>query len=346
MKKIVLGLILVAGLLLLSNPSYAQCPDPEAENDLGICDTFYFELYDSANNLGNDVLPRKIYFPMYYRHDVSVATDSMAGFIVPLGITHSNSAAYCSTSSYWNQTVALWVAPQFPRSIFRWFPNYASPGASDSSWMAEYASDFSGREWDFVTLDLVTNNDLDSAHWFLVVAPTGSADQRYGFDGVKKLLATMTLQVEDTMTIYIDSTFWLPSSRFMFSDYNANSFVPRHHFPCTTWVLTDTSYMRCGQDYVEGLHQLPNVPTMFSLSQNYPNPFNANTTIEFAITENGNVNLEIYNILGRKVETLVDKNMDRGTYKVTWNADVPSGVYFYKIVQGNSALTKKMILLK
>jgi hypothetical protein len=111
--------------------------------------------------------------------------------------------------------------------------------------------------------------------------------------------------------------------------------------------------MSCGASYVNDLHQLPNIPTEFALSQNYPNPFNASTTIEFGIPTNGKANLEIFNILGKKVETLVaDKKLETGTYRVTWSSlNMPSGAYFYKLTiqtqEGNPiVITRKMILLK
>jgi len=102
-------------------------------------------------------------------------------------------------------------------------------------------------------------------------------------------------------------------------------------------------------DLADGL-----LPTGFALDQNYPNPFNPSTTISYSIGagEPEHVNLSIFNVLGRKVATLVDKVQGPGNYTVTWqgrepgSARVASGVYFYRLVHGEISDTKKMVLLK
>jgi hypothetical protein len=74
------------------------------------------------------------------------------------------------------------------------------------------------------------------------------------------------------------------------------------------------------------------VPERYSLDQNYPNPFNPSTSIHYGIPENGYVRLDIYNLLGQKVETLVDASQEAGYYNVDWNAsNVSSGIYLYKL---------------
>ncbi len=89
----------------------------------------------------------------------------------------------------------------------------------------------------------------------------------------------------------------------------------------------------------------------FELSQNYPNPFNPTTTIEYSIPVNfsplQNVQLKIYDVLGREVATLVNKKQAPGNYSVKFDAsNLNSGVYFYTLRAGNFVSTKKMILMK
>ncbi len=90
----------------------------------------------------------------------------------------------------------------------------------------------------------------------------------------------------------------------------------------------------------------------FTLLQNYPNPFNPSTTISYTIptnTKNGTVNvkLTVYDVLGREVVTLVNKEQNAGSYKVIFDASkLNSGVYFYQLQSGNFTKSKKMILLK
>ena len=89
-----------------------------------------------------------------------------------------------------------------------------------------------------------------------------------------------------------------------------------------------------------------------TLLGNYPNPFNPETTISFSLKENGPVLLDIYNLKGQKVKTLVNEVMTSGKHNVVWNGtdennrSVASGVYFYKMRNGKFSSTKKMILMK
>ncbi len=90
----------------------------------------------------------------------------------------------------------------------------------------------------------------------------------------------------------------------------------------------------------------------FKLIQNYPNPFNPSTTIDYSIPKTEDVTLEVYNLLGQRVVTLVDENQTAGKHTVQWNGlsqggqQVSSGVYFYKLVSGEYSNIKKMMLLR
>ncbi len=90
----------------------------------------------------------------------------------------------------------------------------------------------------------------------------------------------------------------------------------------------------------------------FRLEQNYPNPFNPTTTIQYRLPETANIKVEIYNVLGRKLRTLVSKKQSAGTHSVVWDGRddtgklVGNGVYFYKLSSGKFNQTRKMILMK
>jgi hypothetical protein len=88
-------------------------------------------------------------------------------------------------------------------------------------------------------------------------------------------------------------------------------------------------------------------PVSFALGQNYPNPFNPSTNISFSIHASGVVSLQVFDVLGRAIATLVNETKAPGEYSVPWDAtDVPSGVYFYKLVAGNSVAVKKLMVAK
>ncbi|MCB5260772.1 MAG: C25 family cysteine peptidase [Candidatus Cloacimonetes bacterium] len=93
-------------------------------------------------------------------------------------------------------------------------------------------------------------------------------------------------------------------------------------------------------------------PIVTELKGNYPNPFNPNTTISFSIKNREFVSVDIYNILGQRVKTLINSDLAPGMHSVTWNGkddnnrNVASGIYFYKMKSGKYTSTKKMILMK
>jgi len=102
-----------------------------------------------------------------------------------------------------------------------------------------------------------------------------------------------------------------------------------------------------GDDPISISNNQNEVPLKFILSQNYPNPFNPSTNIKFAIPKSGFVKLTIFDMLGREVETLVNENLNAGTFNADWNAlKYSSGVYFYKLQAGEFSETKKMIFIK
>jgi DNA-binding beta-propeller fold protein YncE len=89
------------------------------------------------------------------------------------------------------------------------------------------------------------------------------------------------------------------------------------------------------------------IPTSYDLGQNYPNPFNPSTLIPFSIVNDGKVELKVYDILGREVVTLVDRNMTAGTYRVMFDAsDLATGCYHYRMKVNGQVFTKQMLLVK
>lgn len=94
------------------------------------------------------------------------------------------------------------------------------------------------------------------------------------------------------------------------------------------------------------------LPHEFNLEQNYPNPFNPSTTIKYTLARKTQVKIAVYDITGRHIKTLVNKNQQAGLNKVEWNSknqdgnDVVSGMYFYRITAENFTQTCKMILMR
>jgi len=107
-----------------------------------------------------------------------------------------------------------------------------------------------------------------------------------------------------------------------------------------TWDFATGSFTGVEDEFV-------NLPKVFALRQNYPNPFNPSTTIEYDLPKASHVKIEIYNLLGKKVKTILDDYKNVGTHKFIFDSNnLASGVYLYRIQAGTYAKSKKMILLR
>ena len=96
-----------------------------------------------------------------------------------------------------------------------------------------------------------------------------------------------------------------------------------------------------------GVHQPAVLPSVMVLEQNYPNPFNPTTTIEFYIPQTDYVTIKIFDIVGREIATLMNRELVTGHQTITWNGkNVSSGIYFLKLESGELVHTKKMVLLR
>jgi hypothetical protein len=97
---------------------------------------------------------------------------------------------------------------------------------------------------------------------------------------------------------------------------------------------------------VEEGHE-PDLPSRIRLEQNYPNPFNATTEIRFSLDRSSDATLEIFDLMGRKVATLLSGRLVAGSHIVRWDSGrEASGVYFYRLIAGHSSQTRKMVFLK
>ena len=109
----------------------------------------------------------------------------------------------------------------------------------------------------------------------------------------------------------------------------------------------DSGYYQCVWDNSTMVDDNENHPLSFKLEQNYPNPFNPTTTINYEIPNTCLVNIKIYNLLGREIETLINEERTPGKYKIEFNGhNLASGIYFYRITSNSYTKTRKMLLIK
>ncbi len=96
-----------------------------------------------------------------------------------------------------------------------------------------------------------------------------------------------------------------------------------------------------------GINKLEEIPTEYRLYSNFPNPFNPSTNIKFDIPKSSFVRISVFDVMGKEVTTLVNEQLQPGTYETDWNASAfSSGVYFYRLNAGNFSETKRMLLIK
>ena len=96
-----------------------------------------------------------------------------------------------------------------------------------------------------------------------------------------------------------------------------------------------------------GVKEEEEIPTVYSISQNYPNPFNPSTTIKFALPKSAVTKISIYDLLGREIQIVINKELEAGYHEITVNANnLPSGIYLYRMQSGDFTQTNKMLLLK
>ncbi len=110
----------------------------------------------------------------------------------------------------------------------------------------------------------------------------------------------------------------------------------------STWLETGKdTFTSIDEEYGE------EIPNTFSVSQNYPNPFNPSTIISYTLPGTGNVQMKIFDVLGREVAKLADETKSAGKHTVAWNgSNNASGIYFYSITFNNQTLYKKMLMIK
>jgi hypothetical protein len=176
---------------------------------------------------------------------------------------------------------------------------------------------------------------------------------------------------EDFWVQYYNGSSWQTAASFARGvDFNNNTYyhvvlqIPkgtytyptnaRLRFMCDASDNNDDVYIDAiewrgwtGGSSNEGFATSPAAPKVFSLSQNYPNPFNPTTTIAFNLPEAMHVKLDVFNVAGERVATLVDEVRGEGPQTVIFDAaGLSSGIYFYRIIAGDFKETRKMMLLK
>lgn len=233
-------------------------------------------------------------------------------------------------------------------SLYRWiktsptdsFKQYIYYGNIDGRWnpSPEYKPTPlspvpDGRRGDEVILIFGTEY-TDSAKTIYTGPP--KSDSTRGFDLISSFPQTQVMYAVMMRKIKPDSNW-----------YDGDTLVITPYYPVTENDVFTFNPLRLLT--VENKNQIPN---SYKLYNNYPNPFNPQTTIKYDLQKSGKVVIEIFNLLGQKIKTLVNEDKTAGSYTTTWNGTTDkglyaaSGIYFYRIKTENFSNTKKMLLIR
>jgi len=171
-------------------------------------------------------------------------------------------------------------------------------------------------------------------------------DNRHLLDCDKMVIISIRDTVINDFEITIREVVGLPMNKRLFFARNIGMLGSSQDYWIDSANVNGIIYSNISSDIADvDIDKL--IVNNFILYQNYPNPFNPSTTISYSLSESGFVQLNVYDILGREVVYLVNKEQTMGNYKTTFNAsNLTSGIYFYKLQTGNFIETKKLILLR
>lgn len=240
---------------------------------------------------------------------------------------------------------------------------YNSWTGGHGGWANEFILTEPIRVTDFYT-DVMMDNTFPGYAMLIMADANGDPD-------MAQVVWADTFQVADTnwITIPVNPNVQIPANQKFFAAVIADSTGLSQGTDNTTplsnrgWEYT-TSFavsrdrdvqdvcIKLGATVVNSIDDPVSIPSNFSLRQNYPNPFNANTNIAFDLVNKSQVTLEVFNIAGQKIKTLVNGTVNPGHHSILWDGTMDngqktaSGVYFYKLQADNHSRTMKMVLLK
>lgn len=264
----------------------------------------------------------------------------------------------------WSGTSDNWSQVTYPvqagTNVFRWeyMKDAGTASGSDCAWIDDISFPSTGGQSGVPTL-VVDMQNIDfgmvNINSPAVIPVTISNAGTASMIGTLTTAAPFSLGADPNQPAYT-LEYSLAAGEFMV--FNVN-FIPTEMMPYSGDLVVTSDDPNASMIiiplYGTGdivANEDPINPVITTLKGNYPNPFNPTTTISFSLKQKDQVSLEIYNLLGQKVRTLVSGELDSGTHNVTWNGrdgnnrPVSSGVYFYKMKAGRYTSTKKMIMMK
>jgi len=314
-------------------------------NFFGYVDSGWLRIFDS-HNLGDSLMAAKIGYLLHYNHQ------ELDDTIFLNAVTSHRDSNRISTEHNWKVNTSLADSVTYSDYIYYW-------------WSTSYPHTVHWRG--FVINDF---NDINSG-----LENCYSAEDTLvllSFPEIDTLWMREATDIDSVLYRFTDSSLYNspqiicaigdPLIRYQFfsgSDGSLSAIMPDSGYELSRVSDLDndrrdeilsiqgSSLYIYNLDYATGTGDDSKLPHRAFLRHNYPNPFNSATTIEYGLPEAGQVRIDIYDLLGRKVETLVDEEMRAGRHRVVWDASgYSSGVYFYRIETGDFVDTKRMVYLK
>jgi len=273
----------------------------------------YSDYFTIKYNSNGDSLASATYNcgPYSFNRTTTVISDAL-GNIYVTGFGQCVGSNYYDfvTIKYNSALAPVWPSPAVFSSTSNNYPNAIC--YSNGNVFVSGETDSSNGDRKFITLKYNANTGAESWRWYL-----NTSDSNY--------------------------------SNSVIADASGNVYVAGYSVPDSMIIAKYTgwtsNYGFCPPFGIQTISTL--VPSRYMLYQNYPNPFNPSTLIKFDILKKGNVSIKIYDVTGRKVEEIVNKEMAPGSYEEVWDgSSFVSGVYFYRLVTGTYTESKKMVILK
>ncbi|MHB1049354.1 MAG: M14 family zinc carboxypeptidase [Bacteroidota bacterium] len=203
--------------------------------------------------------------------------------------------------------------------------------------------------WDFGTVEASTNGGVTWLPLRTQLSRKGSGRSgskqpagSFGYDGYNPSVLTSVLDTKK---------YWIEQSADL-SEFNGKTVLIRFRLASDGaeerdgWYLDDIRIIHYNFAPLSVTDIAP-VAESFELMQNYPNPFNPTTTIHFSIPQRSRTELSVFDAIGRKISTVVDRELASGSYTATFDArQLSSGIYFYRLEAGSYTATKRMTVLK
>jgi hypothetical protein len=260
-------------------------------------------------------------------------------------------------SGTYSITNTTWANAEAPQAYIVFNPSTTTPPLTDAAYaahegdkyMAAFASTTPANN-DWMITPEFTLGDSGTFHFM-----GKSITDQYGLERFNVLVSTGSNNPNDFTSISGDTYVTAPTSWTQFS-YSLDDYANQNIRVAIQCVSHDAFIFMVDQVQIEAPGGTPNnpqvTPVISQLIGNYPNPFNPETSIAFSTKENGPVSIDIYNVRGQKVRSLLNENKEAGNHTVVWNGkddngkNVASGVFFYRMKSGKYSSTKKMILMK